>query len=145
MRYAAITSTPLRPGSRLAGGGDRGAQALGFTSGQVVQRESYEAVYQQIDPRTGARLGRPCGRHATFAEHLARLRAAEPHAKAERLIELERQAARATRQPAVYIDVTVSFSKSISLLHALPSWWAPHHDAILPPNQRSPHRPRFSS
>jgi AAA domain/TrwC relaxase len=43
---------------------------------------------------------------------------AEPHATAERLIELEREAAQATRQPAVYTDVTVSFSKSISVLHA---------------------------
>jgi hypothetical protein len=95
-----------------------GAQALGFTAGQIVQRKPYDAVYQQIDPRTGARLGRPRGRYATFADHLARLTAAEPHATAERLIELERQAAQATRQPAVYTDVTVSFSKSISVLHA---------------------------
>ena len=49
-----------------------GAQALGFTSGQVVQRGPYEAIYQQIDPRTGARLGRARGRYATFADHLAR-------------------------------------------------------------------------
>jgi hypothetical protein len=95
-----------------------GAQALGLTPGQVVQREPYEAVYRQVDPRTGARLGRARGRYATFADHLARLRAAEPHATAEWLIELEREAARATRQPAVYTDVTVSFSKSISVLHA---------------------------
>ena len=72
----------------------------------------------QIDPRTGAKLGRPRGRYPTFADHLARLTAAEPHATAERLIELEREAARATRQPAAYYDVTVSFSKSISVLHA---------------------------
>ena len=95
-----------------------GAQALGFTPGQIVQRKPYEAVYQQIDPCTGVRLGRARGRYATFADHLARLRAAEPHATTERLIELEREAAQATRQPAVYIDVTVSFSKSISVLHA---------------------------
>jgi hypothetical protein len=95
-----------------------GAQALGFTAEQIVRRGPYEAVYQQIDPRTGARLGRARGRYVTFADHLARLMAAEPHATAERLIELEREAAQATRQPAVYIDVTVSFSKSISVLHA---------------------------
>ena len=53
-----------------------------------------------------------------FADHLARLKAAEPHATAERLIELEREAAQATRHPAAYTDVTVSFSKSISVLHA---------------------------
>ena len=83
-----------------------------------MQRAPYEAVYQQIDPRTGVRLGRARGRYPTFADHLARLQAAEPHATAERLIELEREAAQATRQPAVYTDVTVSFSKSISVLHA---------------------------
>ena len=95
-----------------------GAQALGLIAGQIVQRRSYEAVYQQTDPRTGARLGRARGRYATFADHLARLSASEPYATAERLIELERQAAQATRQPAAYTDVTVSFSKSISVLHA---------------------------
>jgi hypothetical protein len=95
-----------------------GAQTLGFIPGQIVQHAPYEAVYQQIDPRTGARLGRARGRYATFADHLARLTAAEPHATAERLIELERQAVQATRQPAAYTDVTVSFSKSISVLHA---------------------------
>ena len=95
-----------------------GAQALGFTSGQVVERKPYDAVYQQRDPRTGNKLGRPRGRYATFADHLAQLTAAEPHATAERVIELEREAAQVTRQPAVYTDVTVSFSKSISVLHA---------------------------
>ena len=86
--------------------------------GQVVERKPYDAVYQQRDPRTGQKLGRPRGQYAKFADHLARLKAAEPHATAERLIELEREAAQATRQPAVYTDVTVSFSKSISVLHA---------------------------
>src|SRR5579864_4163506 len=95
-----------------------GAQALGFTPGQVVERAPYDAVYRQTDPRTGARLGRPRGRYPTFADHLSRLQAAEPHATAERLIELEREAARAARQPAAYYDITVSFSKSISVLHA---------------------------
>ena len=70
-----------------------GAQALGFTSGQVVERKPYDAVYQQRDPRTGATLGRARGRYATFADHLAQLKAAEPHATAERVIELEREAA----------------------------------------------------
>jgi AAA domain/TrwC relaxase len=96
----------------------RGAAALGLASGQVVEREPYRAVYEQIDLRTGEKLGRPRGSYAKYADHLARLTAAEPHATAERLIELERQAAQATRQPAVYTDVTVSFSKSISVLHA---------------------------
>jgi hypothetical protein len=38
-----------------------GAKALGFTAGQVVERKPYEAMYQQLDPRTGERLGRPAG------------------------------------------------------------------------------------
>ena len=95
-----------------------GAQVLGLTPGQTVQRAPYDAVYRQTDPHTGAILGRPRGRYPTFTDHLARLKAAEPHATTERLIELEREAARATRQPAAYYDVTISFSKSISVLHA---------------------------
>jgi TrwC relaxase len=88
-----------------------GARALGLTPGQTVKRKPYDTVYRQTDPRTGARLGRARGRYPTFADHLARLQAAEPHATAERLIELEREAARATRQPAAYYDVTISFSR----------------------------------
>src|SRR5260370_6740010 len=94
-----------------------GAAALGLAVGQLVERKAYNAVYEQVDPRTGAKLGRPRGSYAKFTDHLARLRAAEPHATAERMIELEREAAQATREPAVYTDVTVSFSKSISVLH----------------------------
>ncbi|MGH2873510.1 MAG: MobF family relaxase, partial [Solirubrobacteraceae bacterium] len=95
-----------------------GATGLGLATGTVVERKPYDAVYQQVDPRTGAKLGRPPGSYAKYADHLVRLTASEPHATAERLIELERQAAQATRQPAAYTDVTVSFSKSISVLHA---------------------------
>ena len=95
-----------------------GAEALGFAAGQVVERGPYDAVYQQRDPVTGEKLGRARGSYLKFTDHLAQLRAAEPHATAERLIELEREAAKAARQPAAYTDVTVSFSKSISVLHA---------------------------
>ena len=77
-----------------------GAQALGFTPGQVVERKPYGAVYRQVDPRTGTKLDRYRDRYATYADHLARLRAAEAHATAERLIELKREATQATRQPA---------------------------------------------
>ena len=115
---AAITSTPRRPGNRPAGGGDPEHKHSASPPGRSSSAEPYDAVYQQRDPRTGDKLGRPRGRYATFADHLARLKAAEPHATAERVIELEREAAQATRQPAAYTDVTVSFSKSISVLHA---------------------------
>src|SRR3974377_2426610 len=64
-----------------------GAEALGFICGQVVERKSYDAVYQQRDPRSGDKLGRARGSYAKYADHLARLKAAEPHATAERVIE----------------------------------------------------------
>jgi hypothetical protein len=95
-----------------------GAQALGFTDGQIVERQPYEMVYRQRDPRTGEKLGRARGTYTKFADHLARLTAAEPHATTERLLELEREAAQATRQAPVYTDMTVSLSKSMSVFHA---------------------------
>src|ERR1035438_7530865 len=61
-----------------------GAEAFGFEPGQVVDRTPYEQVYRQIAQRTGEKLGRPQGNYAKFADHLARLRAAEPHATGER-------------------------------------------------------------
>ena len=95
-----------------------GAKALGLSEGQVVDREPYDAVYQQLHSHSSEKLGRARGTYLKFADHLARLKAAEPHATKERLTELEREAAKAARQPAAYTDVTVSFSKSISVLHA---------------------------
>jgi conjugative relaxase-like TrwC/TraI family protein len=95
-----------------------GAAALGLAGGEIVERASYDMVYQQADPRTGEKLGRACGRYVSFADHLAALVAAEPHATAERRLELERLAAQATRRSPAYTDMTVSFSKSISVFHA---------------------------
>lgn len=69
--------------------------------------------------RMAHRLGTALrGTYASFADHLARLRAAEPHATAERVLELEREAAQSTRQSPAYTDMTVSFSKSVSVFHA---------------------------
>ncbi len=96
----------------------RGAEALGFQPGQQVDRKPYEAVYRQADPRDGTQLGRKPGGYAKYADHLGKLLAAEPHATSERLAELERQAAQATRKSPAYTDVTVSLSKSVSILHA---------------------------
>jgi conjugative relaxase-like TrwC/TraI family protein len=96
----------------------RGAEALGFGPGQVVERTSYEAVYRQTHPQTGERLGRAPGGYTKYAQHLDELLAAEPYATSERVAELERQAAAATRKSPSYTDVTVSYSKSISILHA---------------------------
>jgi hypothetical protein len=41
-----------------------GAQVLGLSPGQIVKRAPYKAVYQQRDPRTGDKLGRPRGSYA---------------------------------------------------------------------------------
>jgi hypothetical protein len=95
-----------------------GAEALGFETGQLVEREPYEAVYRQIHPVTGEKMGRSAGNYARWADWLVKLKAAEPHATAERVRELEREAATKTRQAAAYTDMTASFSKSISVFHA---------------------------
>jgi len=95
-----------------------GAEALGLADGGRVERDPYDAVYRQVDPRTGEKLGRAPGQYVSYEAHLERLLAAEPHATAERRLDLEREARRLTREPAPYTDVTVSFSKSISILHA---------------------------
>ncbi len=68
-------------------------------------------------------MGRGSGRWLWLAaagrrqEYLERLLAAEPHATAERRRYLAWQATVATRPTAPYTDVTVSWSKSISVLH----------------------------
>src|ERR1022692_373936 len=95
-----------------------GAGALGLVTGKVVERGPYDQVYQQTDPRSGQKIGRARGHYVTYEAHLARLTSLEPHATRERMLELEREAHRLTREPAPYTDVTVSFSKSISVLHA---------------------------
>ena len=47
------------------------------------------AVYAQRHPATGEQLGRRPGQYVTWQEHFERLLAAEPHATAERRLELE--------------------------------------------------------
>jgi hypothetical protein len=96
----------------------KGAEALGLAPGREVELEPFTAVYGQRDPETGEQLGRAPRNYPKFEDHLARLLAAEPHAIAERRLELERDAHRLTRETAPYTDVTVSWAKSISVLHA---------------------------
>jgi hypothetical protein len=95
-----------------------GAAALGLAEGRQVERAVYDRVFGQEHPVTGEQLGRRRAAGSSYRRHLAGLLAAEPHATAGRRLELEREAARLTRQTAPYTDVTVSFSKSISVLHA---------------------------
>jgi len=96
----------------------RGAEALGFGEGQVVEAAPFLAVYQQVHPVTGERIGRAPGAYAKTKDILARLLAREPHATVERRIELEREAAQQTRRSPFYTDVTASHYKTISVVHA---------------------------
>ena len=61
-----------------------GAQALGLTPGQTVDRKPYDAIYRQTDPRTGARLGRARGRprHTLLRQEDARTGRHPPAAQA---------------------------------------------------------------
>ena len=68
----------------------KGAESLGLAKGQVVDREPYDKVYAQIHPQTGEQLGRkPSGRDK-YDQLLNGMKAAEPHATAERVHELQR-------------------------------------------------------
>ena len=95
----------------------RGAEALGFAQGQGVEREPYDKVYSQIHPQTGEQLGRkPSGRDK-YDQLLNSMKAAEPHATAERIHEMQRIAHQESRRSAPYTDVTVSLVKSVSIFH----------------------------
>jgi hypothetical protein len=96
----------------------RGAEALGFDGGQVVEAAPFLAVYAQVHPVTGERLGRAPGRYAAKTDILAGLLAGEPHATGERRVELEREAAQRARRSPAYTDVTASHDKTISIVHA---------------------------
>lgn len=100
----------------------RALPSLGLAEGQVVDMEDngpYEQVYGQINPLTGERLGRaPRTAEGMRSAIMAELEAAEPEATRERHWQLARQAAHQAHSSAPYTDVTVSWSKSISLFHA---------------------------
>jgi conjugative relaxase-like TrwC/TraI family protein len=96
----------------------RGAAALGFEQGQVVERGPYDLLFGERKAPDGTQLGRrPAGAQAT-AELYAKLLAAEPHSTAERKRELAIEAASRARRSPLYFDLTVSLSKSISIFHA---------------------------
>jgi hypothetical protein len=95
-----------------------GARALGFENGQVVERRPYLLLFGQRKAPDGTQLGRPPSGGRSAADCYAQLLAAEPHATAERKRELRVEAAGRARQSPLYFDLTVSFSKSISVFHA---------------------------
>jgi conjugative relaxase-like TrwC/TraI family protein len=98
-----------------------GAEALGFARGQRVDREPYDLLFGERRGPDGAQLGRP-PRFAEARERYREIRdqllAAEPQATAEREAELRIEAAKRARLSPLYMDLTVSLSKSISVFHA---------------------------
>jgi hypothetical protein len=98
-----------------------GAQALGLASGQEVECGSYDLLFGQRKSPDGTQLGRAPPREAA-AERYRQVRdvllAGEPHATSERRAELRIEAAKRARVSPLYLDLTVSFSKSISVFHA---------------------------
>jgi hypothetical protein len=104
---------------------------LGLAEGEAVdmlelgpdapegEMSAYVAVYGQVNPRTGERIGRaPMKGGKRKEEILERLYAANPEATRERRRALGIRASRETRESAPYTDVTLSWSKSISVFHA---------------------------
>ena len=84
----------------------------------MVEREPYELLFGEREAPDGAKLGRPPGGGRKAADLYAQLLAAEPHATAERKRELRTGAVKKARQSPLFFDLTVSFSKSISIFHA---------------------------
>ena len=95
-----------------------GARALGLEPGQVVEREPYELLFGERKAPDGTKLGRPPDGGRKAADLYAQLLAAEPHATADRKRELRTEAVKKARQSPLFFDLTISFSKSISIFHA---------------------------
>jgi hypothetical protein len=95
-----------------------GAQALAFESGQRVEREPYDLLFGERKAPDGTQLGRPPNGGRKAADIYEHLLAAEPHATAERKRELRTEAVKKARQSPLFFDLTISLSKSISILHA---------------------------
>ncbi len=95
-----------------------GAEALGFTQGQLVEREPYDLLFGERKAPDGTQLGRLPRGGQEAADLFQLLLAAEPHATAERRRELLIEAATRARRSPLYFDLTISLSKSISIFHA---------------------------
>src|SRR5436190_21510382 len=95
-----------------------GARALGFEPGQTVERQPYDLLFGERKAPDGTQLGRPPGSGRKAADLYAQLLAAEPQATAERKRELRTEAVKKARQSPLFFDLTISFSKSISIFHA---------------------------
>ncbi len=95
-----------------------GAKPLGFEPGQTVERQPYDLLFGERRAPDGTPLGRSPDGGRKAADLYARLLATEPHVTAGRKHELRIEAARQTRQSPLFLDLTISLSKSISIFHA---------------------------
>ena len=97
----------------------RAAQVLGELPAGELSRRAQAGTLQALKGigDTTAQVVTEAARGEVPA-YLARLLADEPHATAERRIELEREAAQQTRRSPAYTDVTASHDKTISIVHA---------------------------
>jgi len=95
-----------------------GVERLGFAAGQQVEREPYNLLFGQRKGPDGQKLGRAPANAGKAAEIYKSLVAAEPGADDHRRAVLRIEAQRQARQSPLYFDLTVSWSKDISIFHA---------------------------
>jgi AAA domain-containing protein/TrwC relaxase len=95
-----------------------GAERLGFTAGQQIEREPYNLLFGQRKGPDGQKLGRAPTNAGKAVEIYKGLLAGEPGADDHRRAELRIMAQREARQSPLYFDLTTSWSKDISIFHA---------------------------
>jgi TrwC relaxase len=97
-----------------------GLEKFGLEPSQQVDEKVFKAIYSGKHPATGEQLGRRSPGHTKFDDHLARLLNAEPHATAERIEELKREAAQLTRSTSAYMWMSPTTGASPSHLPTRP-------------------------
>ena len=95
-----------------------GAERLGFATGQQVEREPYDLLFGERKGPDGRKLGRAPANAGKAVEIYKSLLAAEPGADDHRRAMLRIEAQRQARQSPLYFDLTISWSKDISIFHA---------------------------
>jgi conjugative relaxase-like TrwC/TraI family protein len=113
--YIQASETGGEPPGRWGG---PGAQALGLSQGQLIERKPYDLLFGERKAPDGTPLGRPPGSGRRAEDIYAQLLKGEPHATAERKRELLLEATRQARKSPLFFDLTLSLSKSISIFHA---------------------------
>jgi conjugative relaxase-like TrwC/TraI family protein len=112
--YLAATEAGEPPGTWWGPGAER----LGFAAGQQVEREPYNLLFGERKGPDGRKLGRAPANAGKAVEIYKSLLAAEPGADDHRRAVLRIEAQRQARQSPLYFDLTISWSKDISIFHA---------------------------